>query len=269
MKKFIVVFIILCILGGGAFFFGWAQLEVPPGAYGVIRSKTFGLDPRIVREGEFRWLWYKLIPTNVEIRVFRLERTNHEISVKNALPSGGTYAEFAGISADFSWEISGTLSFSINPDFLIQFISDNDINTQDDLEAAEKNISAEIEAFVLRRLGSPEAGVPEEIFGSGSCAELEKEILAEFPVIKGLSCSFKSVKFPDIALYRQIRGLYENFAANQREYVNAALARRAEEHIEARLRFDELEKYGELLAKYPILLQYLAIEKGVPKDGEQ
>jgi hypothetical protein len=267
MKKFIVILIIICIFGGGAFFFGWAQLEVPPGAYGVIRSKTFGLDPRIVQEGEFRWLWYKLIPTNVEISVFRLEQLNHEISVKNILPSGATYAEFAGISADFSYEISGALSFSLNPDFLIRFISDNNINTQDELDAKEKNISERIESFVLRRLESRDAEILEEIpdFGAG----LEKDIPAEFPMIRGLSCSFKSVKFPDLALYRQVRGLYEDYLTSQREYASSALVRKAENHIESQLRFDELEKYGKLLTEYPILLQYIAIERGVWKGEDQ
>jgi hypothetical protein len=34
--------------------------------------------------------------------------------------------------------------------------------------------------------------------------------------------------------------------------------------LSSQLRFDELAKYGELLTKYPILLQYLSIENNQP-----
>jgi len=35
--------------------------------------------------------------------------------------------------------------------------------------------------------------------------------------------------------------------------------------MESQLRFEELGKYGELLTKYPILLDYMALEKGESK----
>jgi hypothetical protein len=38
MKKALFSFIILILLGGAGFFFGWAQMPVPPGSDGVLRS---------------------------------------------------------------------------------------------------------------------------------------------------------------------------------------------------------------------------------------
>ena len=102
MKKFLVTLLILLILAGTVFFLGWSQMSVPVGYYGVINSKTHGVNPELVRSGEFRWIWYKLIPTNVNIAVFRLDPVNFTMNFSSSLPSGDTYASFAGIEADFS-----------------------------------------------------------------------------------------------------------------------------------------------------------------------
>jgi hypothetical protein len=42
------------------------------------------------------------------------------------------------------------------------------------------------------------------------------------------------------------------------------MGRKAESRIETQLRFDELERYGELFTKFPALLQYLELEKNKP-----
>jgi hypothetical protein len=52
------------------------------------------------------------------------------------------------------------------------------------------------------------------------------------------------------------------FMTRQGELLKTDISASAERHLSARLRSDELEKYGELLTKYPVLLQYLALEGG-------
>ncbi|MDR0624191.1 MAG: hypothetical protein LBG10_07150 [Treponema sp.] len=270
MKKFIAALIILIILGGAGFFFGWAQLTVSPGSVGVMRSKTHGIDPRLIREGEFRWVWYKLIPTNVSVSVYRLDRMEHPFTVKNTLPSGSAYAAFAGITADFSYEVSAALSFSINPDFLVSLISDNNIGTQADLDAFETTVAGNIETFILRRIGLGEetTGDFEAMFRTGSSPELETAIKESFPYIENINCLIQTVKIPDFALYRQVRGIYEDFLFRQQEYLSGGMMEKAESRIDSQFRFDELARYGELLTKYPVLVQYLAIENGIWKSPE-
>jgi hypothetical protein len=264
MKKVCIVFCCIIVLGGLAFFFGWAQFTVPPGAYGVMLSKTHGLDPRIIRSGEFRWLWYKLIPGNVAITVFRVEPVSHRFSAANTLPSGDTYAAFAGAGANFSWRIDGSLSFAIDPEALPALAGDKALDGQEALDALEGELAGQIGAFITRRLGSGEleAGQVEAILASGTDAVLEREIHTRFPMIRDFSCAINAAQFPDFALYAQVRRLYEEFVARQGEYVSDALGRQAAGRIEERMRFDELEQYGVLLSRYPVLLEYLAIERG-------
>jgi hypothetical protein len=262
MKKFLITLFILAVLGGVGFLIGWVQLSVPPGSYGVINSKTHGVDPQIVKSGEFRWVWYKLIPTNVQITVFRLETVKFKLDFNSSLPSGNSYAEFAGLTAkDFSWNLSGEASFNIDPDKLISIVTQNNIINQEDLDSYLDDIARNIKIIILRTLTSVDTDSArlEKLLSGNSDTEMEHEIKTRFPEIRDFSFVIISAVFPDFVLYRQVRLLYEEFLAMQREYVTAGFAKRAETHIETQLRFGELERYGELLTKYPILMDYLAM----------
>jgi hypothetical protein len=266
MKKFMATLIMLIILGGAAFFFGWAQLPVPPGSYGVMRSKTHGLDPHIIQEGEFRWVWYKLIPKNVDIQIFTLHTISRSFKTREALPSGSEYASFAGFSVDFSYDLSATLSFTSKPSALLSLMEEKHITDQKDLEVFEGVLAREVEAFALQRLRiymEDEEKVG-EMLKSGSMLQLNSDIEGAFPNIENLSCVMHTANFPDVTLYRQFRSFYESYVERQKEYIRTDKSLQPESRVASAVRLDELAKYGELLTKYPILIQYLAIEKDKP-----
>jgi len=247
---------------------GWAQFSVPPGKFGIVHSKTHGIDPNPVRSGEFRWIWYKLIPTNVKISVFSLDYNKYPINFRSSLPSGETYADFIGLTnADFSWNLKGELGFRLDPDMLIPVVNQNNLLNQDDLDNYLRSIAKNIENLLLRLLSSQgtDSVRLEQLMSGNPDAELQKEIKEKFPEITDFSIKIQSAKYPDFILYRQLRLIYEDFLSSQREYAVSSFGRRAESHMESQLRLDELEKYGELLTKFPILLDYLSIEKGENK----
>lgn len=267
MKKFIFFLLFLLIAGGTAFFFGWTHLNVPPGSYGVIRSKTHGLDTNIVREGEVRWLWYKLIPKNVKITVFTPETVKYPIRSSGSLKSGDVFASLAGMNADFSWDIKGELSFNIRPESLPELTARENIKDDADLKNAETRLADRLGAQALQRIISyidngDENKMESLLFGA-SLPDLENDLVRDFPEIENLNCSIQITRYPDFALYRTVRELYQEYMARQSAVLKPDIAREAENRLESRLRMDELTKYGELLTKYPILLQYLALEKGI------
>ncbi|MDR2575283.1 MAG: hypothetical protein LBC52_02450 [Treponema sp.] len=263
MKKFFTTLLFLVIIAGIALFFGWAQLGIPPDGYGVIRSKTHGLYPHLVQPGEFMWIWYKLIPTNTETTVLRLNPVSHVFTAESTLPSGRIYSAFAGIRGDFSWRINGALSFSINPDAIIPLFNANTINSQEDLTRYENDIAAQIEGLILRYIGQEElSGEVETLLKDGENPWFEREIMKQFPFLNNFSLRVKSAKFPDFELYRQAKALFENYMAVQKEYASGDIREKARNRMDAMFRFDELELYGELLTKYPILLEYMALERG-------
>jgi hypothetical protein len=262
MRKFLVFLGFLLALGGAGFFFGWVQLKVPPGSYGVLRSKTHGLDEDLIREGEFRWIWFKLIPANTDIRVYRPPRVERRISRRGLLPSAEVYTTFAAVNADFSYEFDALLSFRIDPDSLITLVREQDIQGQEELEAYAASLAGDIESFVLARLES--LGEDEEelrrLMETGTSAALEGEVLSNFPTIRDFSCRVPSIRFPDFRLYSQLRRLYTDYLDQQSEYIRAAADGGAERRIDSRFRLDELTAYGELLTRYPVLLEYLSLE---------
>jgi hypothetical protein len=244
------------------FFFGWAQLGVPPDSYGVIRSKTHGIDERLVVPGEFRWVWYKLIPTNTQTLVFRLDTVSRKISVQNMLPSGSTYAALTGVEADdFSWEIHGTFSFSLKSEALIPLVTAQNMGPQE-LADFQQDIAGQIENFIVRRMNQSEefAGQIEDMLVNGESPALEKEILEQFPQITRFSLMLQSAKIPNFALYNHAKGLYDEFIAMQKDYLSGDMRERARNRSEFIGRLGELELYGELLTKYPLLLEFMALE---------
>jgi len=263
MKKFLLTLLVFVIIAGAVLFIGWAQLGIPPDGYGVIRSKTHGLYPHLIQPGEFRWIWYKLIPTNTRTTVLRLNPVNHEFSMEGALPSGKIYSVFAGIEGDFSWKMNAAISFSISPDSIIPLCSENTISSQEDLTRYENDIAGQIEGFILRRIEQEDNSTDvEALLKDGENPVFEREILNQFPVLYHFSLRVKSAKFPDFALYRQAKGLFDDYITVQKDYMSGDIREKAKNRIDSMFRFDELELYGALLTKYPILLEYLALGNG-------
>jgi len=207
----------------------------------------------------------------VNIAVFNLEYTKFHMRFNSSLPSGNTYASFAGLSnADFSWDLNGEIAFSIKPDSLVHLATMHSLSKQDDLIALMKRISKDIEVIILRSLSTissdDDSTRIERIMTGNGDALMEREIKSAFPEIDDFTFTVQSVKFPDFILYRQLRLLYEEFLKSQRDYVTSSFAKTAETHIHIQLRLGELEQYGELLTKYPILLEYLQMESGAGKQ---
>jgi hypothetical protein len=137
-------------------------------------------------------------------------------------------------------------------------VTENNISSQEGLTAFQQNLAEGIEACIIRSLNSSAEADELENILTDSGKTLEKQVMEQFPDITNFSCVVKNARFPDFILYRQVRSLYEDFLAKQREYTASSMDERAEKRINFQLRIDELERYGELLNKYPILLQYLA-----------
>jgi hypothetical protein len=269
MKKVLTILILLG-LAGAVFFLGWAQFEVPPGSYGVIRSKTHGTDGSVVRPGEFRWTWYKLIPTNTTVQVYTLAEQGFPVEIRGRLPSGDVYSAMAGLRTDFSYDVKGSVSWALRPEALPGLVERRNMTSQADLDAYLYKLSPELESLIRQKLWSyaEKEEVLDRIRVNGSIPELEQELEAAFPDTENLRISLEIITFPDFVLYGELRSLYEDYIADQRQSLD--LGRMAEETVSAKRRFEELSLYGELLSKYPILLNYLALEKGFPpsRNGE-
>jgi hypothetical protein len=261
MKKLFFLLLFLA-LGGYIFFTGWVQFRLPAGSFAVIRSKTHGTDSRVVKDGEFRWVWYALIPTNAVVTAFKLTENAFPVHISGTLPSAETYAATAGIKADFSYEITGTVYCSLKPDSLPALAEEENLLEQAELDAWMRRFAGDAGSFVLERLWihAEQEAVLEEIMKTGGAAILERELAERFPRFENWKTSLNIPHFPDVALYGEIKKLYQDFVEARQTLMNSGISDAALKNIQSRQRFEELSLYGELLTKYPILIEYLALE---------
>jgi hypothetical protein len=83
------------------------------------------------------------------------------------------------------------------------------------------------------------------------------------PELSVSSLSVVSAKVPDLALYESARSLYLGYMENYRASVEPALTRASSQAAEEQVRMEILRRYGDLLERYPDLIDYLAIEAGL------
>jgi hypothetical protein len=254
MKKFIALLIVLVLLGGAGFFVGWAGLTLPIGSVGVLRSKTHGVDPAVIKEGTFRWVWFKLIPTNARVLPFTLKPETGELEISGELPQGDTYKTFVR-NAHFAWKLELTYRFSINPDQLPELVRDKGIENDEDLEKYKANVVATIENRAQN------FAVTQDLFENLLSPALEAEIRDAFPEIDSLELRWNPLTTPDFALYSVGKELYEQYIEQQKALLESSAAEEAARTVTSQFRLDELERYGELFSKYPSLLDYIQLEK--------
>ncbi|MDR2803302.1 MAG: hypothetical protein LBB22_03310 [Treponema sp.] len=264
MKKFFTILLIIILLGAGVFFTGWTQVFVTHGSYGVLRSKSHGVYNQVIADGKFIWLWYKLIPANVKITSFNIKNQNIFVRASGVLPNAETYISFVGLKASFAWQVSGNVSFIINPDSLPRMTEQFNITSQQELDTYTRDLYSRISPFIEQRLAyyCEQRDVLEQINAAGSYKPLDGDIAAAFPYITRLECSLSVKQFPDYDLYESASAMYDDYIAHQREILNSQITANAAGRINSQFRLDELSKYGELLTKYPVLLDYLKIQAG-------
>ena len=269
MKK-IITLILLLGAGGAVFYLGWVQYLVPVGSYGVVRSKTHGTDSKVIGDGKFRWYWYKVIPNNATVTVFSVKENTVSLDFSGILPSGDTYSALAGLKTDFSYGFSGSLTYRLNAEYLPAICSRENLLSQKELDMYLSRLSREIESRTKILLGSygENEKILKEAQETGTISSMEKTLESFFPEIEILELTVKTIRFPDFVLYNEVRLLYRDYLAAQRTDLRNTIGQMASQNIQNRHRIDELAGYGELLTKYPVLIQYLAIEKGIYQKND-
>ena len=132
-KKFFGNLVVLAIFGAVIFYIGWITFRVKPGYCAVMTSKTCGIYEKPVVAGAFTWRWERLLPTNVTLETFDLSPYKTTQVVSGELPSAKLYKDYAGSSADFSYNIKFNISMSISPEQIVVLYRNNVIRTNEDL----------------------------------------------------------------------------------------------------------------------------------------
>ena len=265
MRKFIISAIILVALAGTVFYFGWVQIHLPENTYAVIFTKTGGWDDSVTKPGTFVWRWERLLPTNFKIHTFTLKPHTASISASGALPSGDVYADMLDPKPDFNFSVKMTVGFNVDPESLPLLVSTATL-TEDTFEAwqteTESAIAAKAEAFIRERSTDVNAATTLTSMGNAIVEDLRRYLENSFTSLDFKAIVVDDIQVPDFELYLTAKELFLNYSKSRELSHEQALSRITWTESRSEQYFNVLEKYGELLSRYPSLLDLLSLKGG-------
>ncbi|MBN2553183.1 MAG: hypothetical protein JXB06_10460 [Spirochaetales bacterium] len=264
MKAFLIILVILVILAGVAFYFGWVQIKLPAENYAVVFTKTGGYDQQVIPPGEFTWRWERLIPTNMTLYVFDLHPRKRDISFQGSLPSAELYSSVLPESPDFSLRGTVSVEFAVSPESLPALVAEQKLRPED-LDDFYSARAEEISDRVVETLKQIDAQAVDSLTLS---RRLEEELASEFTDLQLRALKVDLLEVPDLRLYELARSSYQDLVEVRDRSRNEAVARLAEEQVRAenardqeRASLEALREYGKLLEEYPVLLKAMAVQK--------
>lgn len=261
MKKAFFILFVLILACGTGFYFGWVQFIVPAGHYGVMISKTGGVNTAPIEPGVFRWQWELLLPTNVEIHTFKLAPVTHSVSVSGTLPSGALYARMIEGTPDFSWQFSCDTVARVSPSHLVDLVEARGILEQQALDDWTTKTLADraktaAETVLDRSLSSITANESDRIHPEVLAGEIADELRNADSGLEIVSVSVQSTRFPDLDLYRSAAETYETYQTQRRVLWNQVASESAGDSVSDYLAFERYARWGELLTRYPVLIEF-------------
>lgn len=247
---------------------GWVQFSVPAGKYGVLVSKTGGVDPDPIVPGKFRWQWERLLPTNARIVPFDLSPVTVTVPATGTLPSGDLYSNMLEGDPDFSWSANVTLSGRVEAGKLPALVSDMAIASQSGLDDWTKARLNSLGTDAINRLiaGLASGAKANQIASADDQSALADALRASLSLASAgeidiLECAPTFRKIPDMTLYALAAKTYADYQTARRDLFAKTAAKEADSAVSEYLEIERFGRWGELLTKYPILIDFLAVTK--------
>mgnify|MGYP003548697238 CR=1 FL=1 len=210
MKKTVIAFFILLIFFSAVFYIGWVQFRVEPDACGIITTKLNGVYKEPIQPGKFYWNWEFLLPTNAQIKQFKVTPQNITVSTKGYLPSGQVYSAIYNSNDNFEYEFSLSMTLSVSAEQIaIMYeqgkISDNETLIQY-LNTCGDTIAQACTNFYLKKL-QEKPYVPVESYRRDEIVSAIK-VYNEIPEVDIYQLALVSSKVPDYNLYDKMKKNY-------------------------------------------------------------
>lgn len=270
MKKALASLVILLAFSGVVFYFGWTSFAIPAGSHGVLTTKTGGVDTLVIQSGVFRWDWERIIPTNARLTPFIVAPRTVTIASEGVLPSGTLYAAALEGTPDFTWKISGSVLASLEPSRLPFILRDEGVTDQAKLDAwIDRRVDNLVESAIRETLSivlsdgsSAVAGLTDPIaLGALISSRIQASSNGDFTTV---SISIDTLSVPDTDLYRLAKTTYLAYLQEKTRLFSVTSMEEAGLAVSDRFTIDRFERWGELLTKYPILIQFLSLSNGDP-----
>lgn len=266
MKKYIILFIILVVIGGTAFVAGWLQIFIPPDTYCVAFTKTGGFDKHVTEPGKFSWRWERLIPTNMTLYKFKLQSVQRDVTLNGEIPSGAIYSTVMPGEPAFTYKLTLSISFVLKPSALPELVSKHNVRP-DTIDQWYKTLVNSAFHYVSKQLLTLNS-IDKYYSSSDIAVKLKNTVKNEYPFIEISDISIYNSVLPDIDLYKKAKSIYFSLADAQaesqknilKEAEGGKVSQMISENIEKQ-KIATYKEYGKLLNEYPILLKYFSLQK--------
>ncbi|MGL1894034.1 MAG: hypothetical protein OCD02_20515 [Spirochaetaceae bacterium] len=243
---------------GFIFWLGWEQLQLEESTYGVVFTKTTGWNDNIIESGKFNWSIEKVIPKNYTIHKFQIKYRSINFNINNKLPSGDLYADFNKISKEnFNYNYSVVGSINFNTSELTSQLNSG-IFTENTFIEWENNTILEIKEALKVYMRN-------NLFNEELSSSAIKYISSIYPYYTFTNI-YINLERPDIDLYESCRDRYlkhlNQKALAEENYLAEILKQKNEESLKLEL----LKQYGEVFTQYPIMIEYIKIDKEMVFD---
>ena len=255
-KHIFLNIVIILILALAVFFIGWMQFLVKPGYIGVFQSKTSGFCEKPVKNGEFSWKWERLLPTNSTLTSYSLKTYQNRHKISGSLPSSEIYINHISQKADFSYSYEMNISLLPDKNFIFGLAKKGIIKNQEDLDRVmnEKSLLAcqKIVDYILRSRGETYFSELSTL-SSEDLAEICLENTRDFNGIEISGIEFITSRTPDMYLYNLAKKSFTDYQSEVNRIMKEKASEKADDVIEQDKTIEQLEKFGQLLQKYPQL----------------
>ena len=260
MKKFIFTLVLLIIVVGTVFYFGYVSFRIPEGYYGVVLTRTNGYDHPVLIPGSFKWMWQGLLPTNLRIFHVRLQERSLSLDFEGELPSAGAYESYADSDVDFAIRLKALFRYRLQPRSLPQIFQRAGINADTEeysniLDETYSTIETDVKTYFSETVNTLIKDEGFAIAVSVFEESLRARITREIPQLEDFDISISGYSFPDMDLYRAVKENYLAYLEKSHDIAVQALEAASSARTREISRIEVLKEYGALLQEYPVLLE--------------
>ncbi len=127
---------------------------------------------------------------------------------------------------------------------------------------AEAAIASKAGTFIRERATDVNSASSLTSMANSFIQDLTVYLERSFPVIDFKAVFVDDIELPDIDLYLTAKELFLEYSESRKESYEEALSRITWTESRSEQHFDILEKYGELISRYPTLLDLFSLKEG-------
>jgi len=269
MKRFAVLMAVLLLVGGVVFYFGWVQIHIPAGHYGVVFTRTNGWESQVLVPGTFVWRWQRLIPTNFTLYLFDVDTHRTDVRLEGTLPSGPEIDALLDDGGEFGYDIRVSVVTRLKPNEVPALAREEELRP-DDLPAFYDDLDARIaqqtKEAVMRVLEDEPESVEVSRVSATIVDAITERLTGDLRRLDVVSVNPTRLELPDLQLYTTARRLSIDVLEARANALEEAAARLADIEAESDRGLKMLERYGQILNEYPVILDYFRVGQEIGSD---